>query len=272
MPRAPAVILAAGLLAALVPGPVQAHPHVWVSTETTVLFEGGSIVGFRHKWTFDEFYSAMAIQGLDTNNDGKLDRTELAELAKVNIAGLKEFAYFTHPKLSGEALKLGEATDYWLEHVEAPSTEEPPPADAASAAKSDTASSPEAPPSGVMGRLKSWFGGGEQPAAAAKAPPPPPKVLSLNFTVPLAQPVLPEAKGFTFLVSDPGFFIAFEISGAEAIKLGKGAPATCRVAVAEPERTADDAKRLDEAFATQLGPSLGAGFAKTISLTCEPQS
>ena len=50
--------------------PVQAHPHVWVTVESTLLYERGSFTGLYHKWTFDEFYSAMAVEGLDTNKDG----------------------------------------------------------------------------------------------------------------------------------------------------------------------------------------------------------
>ena len=48
--------------------------------------------------------------------DGKYDREELAELAKVNIDGLKEFAYFT----TGVGCRPGDQvrapSDYWLEH------------------------------------------------------------------------------------------------------------------------------------------------------------
>jgi ABC-type uncharacterized transport system substrate-binding protein len=111
-----------GALAALLlwgagaPG-AQAHPHIWILFETTVLHDGkGTFVGVRHKWTFDEFYTAMAIDGLDKNKDGVWDRGELAELAKVNIDGLKDFSYFTIPALAGKALKVGEASDYYLEH------------------------------------------------------------------------------------------------------------------------------------------------------------
>ena len=74
-----------------------AHPHVWVTFETTVLYDKGTFAGVRHKWMFDEFYTTMAIEGLDKNKDGIYDREELAELAKVNIDGLKDFAYFTFP-------------------------------------------------------------------------------------------------------------------------------------------------------------------------------
>jgi ABC-type uncharacterized transport system substrate-binding protein len=94
----------------------EAHPHIWITVQTVVVYEKGAFVGVRHTWTFDEYYSSMAIEGLDKNKDGVYDREELAELAKVNVDGLKEFAYFTFPALAGQPLKVGDASDYWLEH------------------------------------------------------------------------------------------------------------------------------------------------------------
>lgn len=96
---------------------VAAHPHVLVSVETTVLYENDHFTGLQHKWTFDEYYTEMAIEGLDKNHDGIYDRQELSELAKVNMDGLKEFGYFTFPTVAGKAVKLGEPRDYWLEHT-----------------------------------------------------------------------------------------------------------------------------------------------------------
>ena len=104
------------LLAAAVAAPAKAHPHVWISARTAVLYENGTFTGLKHTWVFDEFYTAMAIEGLDKNKDGIYDREELAELAKVNIDGLKEFSYFTFATLGGRELKLAEPRDYWLEH------------------------------------------------------------------------------------------------------------------------------------------------------------
>jgi ABC-type uncharacterized transport system substrate-binding protein len=106
---------AVAVLAALTSG-VRAHPHVWITFEATVLYDKGTFTGLRHKWTFDEFYTTMAIEGLDKNNDGVYDREELAELAKVNVEGLKEFAYFTYPVVGGKDVKLGEVRDYYLEY------------------------------------------------------------------------------------------------------------------------------------------------------------
>ncbi|MBY0532935.1 MAG: DUF1007 family protein [Xanthobacteraceae bacterium] len=107
---AAAAFVAAGSLSAL------SHPHVATTVKSEIVFnKEGAISGVRYAWTFDEFFSEFATQGLDTNKDGVLSREELAELAKVNVESLKESDYFTFGK-SGEAkLEFGEPTDYWLE-------------------------------------------------------------------------------------------------------------------------------------------------------------
>ncbi|MCH9764414.1 MAG: DUF1007 family protein [Alphaproteobacteria bacterium] len=93
-----------------------AHPHVWVTTRAKLLFENSAVVGITQSWTFDELYTAMAIQGLDANGDGTYSREELAELAKVNIEGIQEFDYFTDARLGDKRLKVTERDDYWLDH------------------------------------------------------------------------------------------------------------------------------------------------------------
>ena len=87
--------------------PALAHPHVWVTASATVLYEHNTITGLQQAWTFDEFYAAMAIEGLDKNNDGVYDREELAPLAKVNIDGIKEFDYFTYATADGRHVAVG---------------------------------------------------------------------------------------------------------------------------------------------------------------------
>jgi ABC-type uncharacterized transport system substrate-binding protein len=114
--RSVCALIGVALLCGLRGWPAQAHPHVWITAETTVLYENGTFTGLKHRWTFDEFYSAMEVEGLDKNNDGKFDREELAELANFYVSGLKEFSYFTFPVLAGHKLPLGEPKDIWLEH------------------------------------------------------------------------------------------------------------------------------------------------------------
>lgn len=110
------ILIICGLCA---PMSALAHPHVWVTVETEVLYDQQkAITGFRHKWAFDEAYSSFAILGLDKNNDGNYDREELNELAEVNISSLKEFDFFTFPKLAGKLLGRQDPKDYWLEYAD----------------------------------------------------------------------------------------------------------------------------------------------------------
>jgi ABC-type uncharacterized transport system substrate-binding protein len=192
--------------------PLAAHPHVWVSVETTIVYDQGKITGLQNSWTFDEGYTTMALEGLDANGDGTYDRKELAELAQVNVDGLKEFDYFTHAKLNGTALTMAPPRDYWLEHKDG--------------------------------------------------------ILTLHFFLPLTEPVLADAPGFTFQVFDPTYFIAFDLAEKDPVKLAAGAPESCNVDIAVPAADKADAEKLGEAFVQQFGSDIGISLAKTVSVNC----
>lgn len=105
-------------LAALVMSPAvaAAHPHVWVTMKSELLYDGkGAIVGVRHAWTFDDMFSTFAIQGLDTAKPGVFTREELQPLAEVNVTALQEYSYFTFAKVNGKELNFGAPVDYFLE-------------------------------------------------------------------------------------------------------------------------------------------------------------
>lgn len=108
-----ALFAAAGVIS-----PALAHPHVWVTMHTELVYApDGSITGVRHKWTFDDMFSAFATQGLESKEKGKFTREELAPLSKVNIDSLKEYDYFTYVTVDGKKTPLGEPLpDYWLEY------------------------------------------------------------------------------------------------------------------------------------------------------------
>jgi ABC-type uncharacterized transport system substrate-binding protein len=97
----------------------DAHPHVWATVRSEIVFgPDHKITGIRHAWTFDEFYTAMAVQGLDANGDGVYSKEELEPLAKVNVESLEEFDYFTFVRLDGDDtfLPLKPPVDYWVEY------------------------------------------------------------------------------------------------------------------------------------------------------------
>jgi ABC-type uncharacterized transport system substrate-binding protein len=97
----------------------DAHPHVWLTFKSELVYgPSGALAAVRHVWTFDEMFSTFATQGLDKNNDGKLSREELAELAEVNVSSLKEFDYFTAAKAGGKPITFDPPKDYWLEFAD----------------------------------------------------------------------------------------------------------------------------------------------------------
>jgi ABC-type uncharacterized transport system substrate-binding protein len=97
--------------------PAFAHPHMWVTYEMTIDYDKGTVTGVDHVWTFDDTYTTMALEGLDTNNDGKYDQSELADLLKVNMDGLKDFNYFTVAKLGSTELGFSPPTAAHLEYT-----------------------------------------------------------------------------------------------------------------------------------------------------------
>lgn len=97
--------------------PAAAHPHVWVTAKSELVYApDGSLTAIRHKWAFDDMFSSFATQGLDTNNDGKLSREELASLAEVNVTSLKDFEFFTKATINGKKAEFADPIDYWLDH------------------------------------------------------------------------------------------------------------------------------------------------------------
>jgi ABC-type uncharacterized transport system substrate-binding protein len=101
--------------------PAFAHPHVWVTMHTELVYEpDGSITGVRHRWAFDDMFSAFATQGIEAKEKGKFTREELSDLAKVNVESLKDYDYFTYVTADGKKTKLGEPMPgYWLDYKDA---------------------------------------------------------------------------------------------------------------------------------------------------------
>jgi ABC-type uncharacterized transport system substrate-binding protein len=100
--------------------PAHAHPHVWVTMNTELVYTpDGSVAGVRHAWAFDDMFSAFATQGLKSQEKGKFTREELSPLAKVNVESLKEYHYFTYTTADGKRAELTDPMPgYWLEYTD----------------------------------------------------------------------------------------------------------------------------------------------------------
>ena len=119
MHRLLGLLLLAGAFA-LGAGAAQAHPHVWITATSELIYApDGSITGVRHAWTFDDMFSTYALQGIETKTKGVYSREELAPLAQTNVESLKEFGFFTFAKADGKKEKFQEPVDYFLEYKDA---------------------------------------------------------------------------------------------------------------------------------------------------------
>jgi ABC-type uncharacterized transport system substrate-binding protein len=98
--------------------PARAHPHVWVTMRSELVYApDGTITGVRHHWAFDDMFSAFATQGLEAKEKGKFTREELAPLAKVNVESLKEYDFFTYATADGVKTPMTDPLpDYWLDY------------------------------------------------------------------------------------------------------------------------------------------------------------
>lgn len=84
-------------------GGAHAHPHVWVSMQTSVAFnDAGLVMGVDVEWTFDDAYAQVALEGMDKNEDGVYSADELEPLTRENLEALKDYNYFTFMKVDGE--------------------------------------------------------------------------------------------------------------------------------------------------------------------------
>jgi nickel/cobalt exporter len=205
---------------------LKAHPHVFVEARSKLVFDdAGQAVAVRHVFRFDDAFSAFAIQGFDTNNDGVYSREELSELAKVNVESMADFGYFTFGDNTRVEFDFGVPSDYWLEV-------------ASVRLKDYWAMKPEdfeAMEEDVR------MNGGSMPETV--------DLLELHFTLPLKDPS-DSQQPITLDVYDPTYYVDFRF-GAEDSAVGTvNAPAECRVERREPPP-------LDEATAyalAQVGP------------------
>ena len=98
--------------ACLTPALAWAHPHVWIDMRSSVNFnDKGAVDAIGVAWTFDEFYSQFATDGLDKNKNGTLDPAELQDLADTYAKNLREYQYFTFIQADGKAAQTGVPTN-----------------------------------------------------------------------------------------------------------------------------------------------------------------
>ena len=97
------------VLISIWPSIAFAHPHVWVSMQSDLVFTSdGKVRGVDVEWTFDDTYAKEALDGMDTNGDGEYSQDELIPLTKENLEALKDYNYFTYFHTENKKLEIAE--------------------------------------------------------------------------------------------------------------------------------------------------------------------
>jgi ABC-type uncharacterized transport system substrate-binding protein len=110
------ILMLAGMLALGV-SPALAHPHVWITSTSELIYApDGSITGVRHAWTFDDMFTSYVLQGIESKTKDVYTHEELAPLAQTNVESLKEFGFFTFAKADGKKQRFLEPVDYFMEY------------------------------------------------------------------------------------------------------------------------------------------------------------
>ena len=93
----------------------EAHPHVWVTMKSELVFApDGKLAAIKQAWTFDDAFSAFALQGMEKQKDGSYGDDVLKPLAEVNVTSLKEYDYFVRGKTATGKIAFKDPVDYYL--------------------------------------------------------------------------------------------------------------------------------------------------------------
>lgn len=92
--------------------PVAAHPHVWLDSVITFVFEGDKLSALRFTWSFDEFFGTAIIRRFDQNRNGRFEPTENAQLEAGAFVALKDYGYFVYMKIDDKPMPVERVTGF----------------------------------------------------------------------------------------------------------------------------------------------------------------
>ena len=72
----------------------------------------GQVTGLRVHWVFDEFYTVFALDGLETDDEGRPTAESLRALADLNVTSLADYDYFTKLTVDGAPADFETVSEY----------------------------------------------------------------------------------------------------------------------------------------------------------------
>jgi ABC-type uncharacterized transport system substrate-binding protein len=92
--------------------PAGAHPHVFIDSRVTFVFDAGRVTALRLNWTFDDLFSGDLVNQFDPEGDGRFDEIESRDIGDNVLPNLKQFHYFTYIWVDGKELDQIDPADF----------------------------------------------------------------------------------------------------------------------------------------------------------------
>ena len=107
-------LAAAGLVLAVlcIPGPLRAHPHVFIEQQLTIVFDELGLAGIHARWMFDEMFSAMIAADHDKNKNQSLEPEEISEIKAKAFSYISAYHYYFTVSIDGTPFMVNHITDF----------------------------------------------------------------------------------------------------------------------------------------------------------------
>ncbi len=106
------VLIAITIVITLFTAPVFGHPHVFIAQRVDVVFDDRGLAGFRMHWQFDDMFSTMIAADHDKDQNGQLEKPEVASIKEKAFSYISESSYFTFITIDGRAFDVKYVTDF----------------------------------------------------------------------------------------------------------------------------------------------------------------
>ena len=105
------LIFATLVLPLTLPAVSLAHPHLFVTTSYTLVFDDNGLAGIRVYWSLDEMYSSMTGGDFDKDQNGTFSAQESGALVQLASESLPPFNFFTNIEIDGQSFPVKSVSD-----------------------------------------------------------------------------------------------------------------------------------------------------------------
>jgi ABC-type uncharacterized transport system substrate-binding protein len=95
--------------------PVFSHPHVFIDTTFTFVFNNSALEGLKVKWILDEMFSASLIMDFDSNKNKIFEEKEIKALERGAFVNLKNYHYFLYITINKKKFPVKQVNNFTAE-------------------------------------------------------------------------------------------------------------------------------------------------------------